>query len=123
MTMLVCAVLLAGTTSAMTVEQWTTFDRPYQQVYALGVPDARMNLEQTHVEGAKTAGVPAVKVQPSVITRIVNCIAKRYSFTQMGTIVGNYVAQHLHEQKQVGMASAVWAAMNGACNTPEPKGK
>jgi hypothetical protein len=41
----------------------------------------------------------------------------------MDTIVGNDVAQHLHEQKQVGRASVVWAAMNEACTQPEQKGQ
>jgi hypothetical protein len=119
---LLCGVLFTGNAAAITMEQWTTFDLPYQQVYVLGVLDAWMNLEQSRVEGAKTAGVPESQVRPSVISRIVNCISKRYTFTQMDTIVGNYVAQHLHEQKHVGMASAIWAAMNEACNRPEQKG-
>jgi hypothetical protein len=49
--MMLCGVLLAGHASAITLEVWTTFDQPYQQVYVLGVLDAWMNLEQTRIEG------------------------------------------------------------------------
>ena len=48
---MLCGVLLAGHASAIAMEVWTTFDQPYQQVYVLGVLDAWMNLEQTHIEG------------------------------------------------------------------------
>jgi hypothetical protein len=121
--MLMCGVLFAGNASAITVETWTSFDLPFQQVYVLGVLDAWLNLEQTRTEGAKTAGVPESQVRPSVISRLVNCMSKRYTFEQVDKMVGNYVAQHLHEQKHLGMASVIWTAVNEACNKPEQKGK
>jgi hypothetical protein len=47
--MMMCGVLLAGSASAVTIDQWTTFDLPYQKVSVLGVVDAWLNLEQSRV--------------------------------------------------------------------------
>ena len=34
---MMCGVLLAGHASAITMDQWTTVDLPYQQVFVLDV--------------------------------------------------------------------------------------